>query len=139
MWSPELELQRTVEMEGCLSNDRSAQKRHIKMWVTDAISLPNVHKMAISTTKREIFFYDLSTPTYSVQYHLCGELLFCFCLFLLVSNFCTKTLKIFYFGVYVCITVCWHLPLFECLFCRLLFFTSVVDLVGRFVCIRLNC
>lgn len=76
MWSTELDLQRTIEMEGCSSDDRSSKKRHVKMWITDAVSLPNVHKMAVSTTKRDIYFYDMSTPAYSPQFHLCGTLLF---------------------------------------------------------------
>ena len=44
------------------------------MWVTDAVAMPNVHKMALSTTNRDIYFYDMSTPIYTTsQFHLCGE------------------------------------------------------------------
>ena len=43
------------------------------MWVTDAVAMPNVHKMALSTTNRDIYFYDMSTPIYTSQFHLCGE------------------------------------------------------------------
>ena len=54
--------------------ERTSNKRHIKMWVTDAVAMPNVHKMALSTTNRDIHFYDMSTPIYTPQFHLCGEL-----------------------------------------------------------------
>lgn len=53
--------------------ERTTNKRHIKMWVTDAVAMPNVHKMALSTTNRDIYFYDMSTPIYTSQFHLCGE------------------------------------------------------------------
>lgn len=73
VWSTELELQRKIEMEHSNSDtERTSNKRHIKMWVTDAIAMPNVHKMALSTTNRDIYFYDMSTPIYTSQFHLCA-------------------------------------------------------------------
>ena len=63
-------------MEGCNSKERSSNKRHVRMWITDAVTLPNVHKMAVSTTNRDIYFYDMSIPVYTPQFHLCGESLF---------------------------------------------------------------
>ena len=56
--------------------ERSSNKRHIKMWVTDAVAMPNVHKMALSTTNRDLYFYDMSTPIYTPLFHLCGECCF---------------------------------------------------------------
>ena len=56
-------------------SEKKSNKRYIKMWVTDAVAMPNVHKMALSTTNRDIYFYDMSTPTYMPQFHLCGEFL----------------------------------------------------------------
>lgn len=58
--------------------ERNSNKRHIKMWVTDAVGMRNVHKMALSTTNRDIYFYDMSTPIYTPQFHLCGECCFCY-------------------------------------------------------------
>ena len=54
-------------------SERTSNKRYIKMWVTDAVTLPNVHKMAIATTNRDIYFYDMSTPIYTPLFHLCGK------------------------------------------------------------------
>lgn len=73
VWSTELELQRKIEMEHSNSNaERTSSKRHIKMWVTDAVAMPNVHKMALATTNRDVYFYDMSTPIYTPQFHLCA-------------------------------------------------------------------
>ena len=73
VWSTELELQRAIEMENNSESERTSSKRHVKMWITDAVTMPNVHKMAISSTNRDIYFYDMSTPKYTPQFHLCGE------------------------------------------------------------------
>ena len=79
VWSTELELQRKIEMEHSTSDvERSSNKRHIKMWVTDAVAMANVHKMALSTTNRDIYFYDMSTPIYTPQFHLCGGSFICY-------------------------------------------------------------
>lgn len=70
--------------------DRTSSKRHIKMWVTDAVAMSNVHKMALATTNRDVYFYDMSTPIYTPQFRLCGKLyshcgvLFIICSFVLV-------------------------------------------------------
>lgn len=73
MWSTELELQRKIEMEQSNSEaDRTSSKRHIKMWVTDAVAMSNVHKMALATTNRDVYFYDMSTPIYTPQFRLCA-------------------------------------------------------------------
>lgn len=80
VWSTELDLQRKIEMEHNNSDaERTSNKRHIKMWVTDAVAMPNVHKMALSTTNRDIHFYDMSTPIYIPQFHLCalGNVVLC--------------------------------------------------------------
>lgn len=80
VWSTELELQRKIEMEHSNSDSEgTSNKRHVKMWVTDAIAMPNVHKMALSTTNRDIYFYDMSTPIYTPQFRLCalGNVVLC--------------------------------------------------------------
>ena len=40
--------------------------------------MENVNKLVITTTSREMFFYDMSTKTYSVQFLLFGEFKFKF-------------------------------------------------------------
>ncbi|XP_031555888.1 WD repeat-containing protein on Y chromosome-like [Actinia tenebrosa] len=72
VWSTELELQRIIEMEGRSPQDKASNKRHIKMWVTDAVTMNNVHKLVVATTNMDLHFYDMSTPIYTPQYHLCA-------------------------------------------------------------------
>ncbi|XP_042270251.1 WD repeat-containing protein 49-like [Thunnus maccoyii] len=43
------------------------------LWVTDVVLLPNVHKVAVSFTSKEVCFYDiLSKPDFSCKYKLQG-------------------------------------------------------------------
>uniref|UniRef100_A0A3P8UQV2 WD repeat domain 49 n=1 Tax=Cynoglossus semilaevis TaxID=244447 RepID=A0A3P8UQV2_CYNSE len=43
------------------------------LWATDAVLLPNVHKMAVSFTSKEVCFYDtLSEKVFSCRYKLQG-------------------------------------------------------------------
>ncbi|XP_052262965.1 WD repeat-containing protein on Y chromosome-like isoform X3 [Dreissena polymorpha] len=48
----------------------TSQKRRFKMWVTDAIYMPNCHKIAIASTSRDIRFFDTSTAQYFEEWHL---------------------------------------------------------------------
>ncbi|KAK3593630.1 hypothetical protein CHS0354_025521 [Potamilus streckersoni] len=50
--------------------DQSGQKRRFKMWVTDAIYMPNCNKIAIASTSRDIRFFDVSTSHYFEEFHL---------------------------------------------------------------------
>lgn len=50
----------------------STSKQHMKMWVTDAVVMENVHKMAVCTTNMDVYFYDMSTPVYTPQFRLRG-------------------------------------------------------------------
>ncbi|XP_020912310.1 WD repeat-containing protein on Y chromosome isoform X2 [Exaiptasia diaphana] len=72
VWSTELELQRSIEIEERSAQDKASNKRHIKMWVTDAVTMNNVHKLVVATTNMDLHFYDMSTPIYTPQYHLCA-------------------------------------------------------------------
>jgi WD40 repeat protein len=53
--------------------------RHVREWVTDAVYLPNCHRIAIASTGRDIRFFDTTTST---QY--CEE----FCLYALPNVPC---------------------------------------------------
>lgn len=45
---------------------------HYQMWVTDAIYLPNCHKVVISSTRRDLRFYDFAGNQMIEDYHLYG-------------------------------------------------------------------
>ncbi|XP_063816844.1 WD repeat-containing protein on Y chromosome-like [Pseudophryne corroboree] len=47
-------------------------KRRFKSWATDAVYLPNVHKIAVATTSRDIHFFDVFTMNIFEEYHLCA-------------------------------------------------------------------
>ncbi|KAK3091715.1 hypothetical protein FSP39_022107 [Pinctada imbricata] len=51
-------------------SDQTGQKRRFKMWVTDAIFLPNCNKLVIGSTSRDIRFYDCSTANYFEEFQL---------------------------------------------------------------------
>lgn len=59
------------------SEEDTSQKRRFKMWVTDAIYMPNCHKIAIASTSRDIRFFDTSTSQYFEEYHLFGNSILC--------------------------------------------------------------
>ncbi|XP_064645218.1 WD repeat-containing protein 49-like isoform X2 [Lineus longissimus] len=66
MWGQNLKLQRSLKTgtESCKARD---------LWVTDFIPLPNINKIALSFTSKEIAFYDLSTKLeFNCQYKVQG-------------------------------------------------------------------
>ncbi|XP_074661966.1 cilia- and flagella-associated protein 337-like isoform X2 [Tubulanus polymorphus] len=62
MWSQNLKIQRVIKTgsEACRARD---------LWVTDFVILPNINKIALSFTSKEIAFYDLSSKLdFNCQY-----------------------------------------------------------------------
>ena len=49
------------------------QKRRVKMWVNDAVYLPNCRKLAVVTTGRDIHFYETTSGQYNKEVLLYGE------------------------------------------------------------------
>ncbi|MEE6506938.1 hypothetical protein FKM82_007907 [Ascaphus truei] len=52
------------------SRDLQVGKRRFKSWTTDAVYMPNVHKIAMATTSRDIHFFDVSTMNIFEEFHL---------------------------------------------------------------------
>lgn len=44
----------------------------LQMWVTDAIYMPNCHKLAIASTRRDLRFYDVAGNQIIEDYHIYG-------------------------------------------------------------------
>ena len=86
MWYPSMQYERYYVISDD-NEDTSGQKRRFKMWVTDAIYMPNCQKIAISSTSRDIRFFDTSTSQYFEEYHLFGKYLLKFCVSVLLSIF----------------------------------------------------
>ena len=72
VWTTSLELIRSIEIGHAVEDEGVGARRRTKLWVTDAICMPNVHKLAIASTNRDVSFFDMSTPTYKALFHLCG-------------------------------------------------------------------
>ncbi|XP_056673227.1 WD repeat-containing protein on Y chromosome-like isoform X5 [Monodelphis domestica] len=68
-WDNNLQLQKTYEM---LSDAVEAPmgKKKIKVWTTDAVYMPNVHKIAVATTSRKIYFFEVSLGPIFEDFHL---------------------------------------------------------------------
>nr|XP_032829660.1 WD repeat-containing protein on Y chromosome-like [Petromyzon marinus] len=67
VWDRHLRLQRSFQEE---VEDPRGGKRRFRTWSTDAVVLPDVHKIAVSTTSRDIRFYDISTPNFTQEFQL---------------------------------------------------------------------
>ncbi|KAL4240997.1 hypothetical protein ACF0H5_001776 [Mactra antiquata] len=68
VWYPSMQYDKYYVISD--DEEDSSQKRRFKMWVTDAIYMPNCHKIAIASTSRDIRFFDTSTAQYFEEYHL---------------------------------------------------------------------
>ncbi|XP_078586384.1 cilia- and flagella-associated protein 337-like [Branchiostoma floridae x Branchiostoma japonicum] len=66
LWSPQCKLQKSVTISVDSVKDKD-------LWVSDYVLLPNINKIALSLTSKEILFYDLSTKLdFSCQYKVEG-------------------------------------------------------------------
>ncbi|XP_076155259.1 cilia- and flagella-associated protein 337 [Alosa pseudoharengus] len=71
VWNRHLHLMRSLELIGDPAEGEHLRGK-FKGWTTDAIFLPNVHKMAVATLGRELRFFDISTSNYTEEFHLFG-------------------------------------------------------------------
>jgi len=65
-WGLDLQIQRTVNLTESHGN-KSKQ-----IWVTDVVVLANVKKVAISSTERDVSFYDCSANNFEKQFVIAG-------------------------------------------------------------------
>jgi len=71
VWYPSMQYDKYYVISD--EEEDTSQKRRFKMWVTDAIYMPNCHKIAIASTSRDIRFFDTSTAQYFEEWHLFGK------------------------------------------------------------------
>ncbi|XP_043942680.1 WD repeat-containing protein on Y chromosome-like [Protopterus annectens] len=69
VWDSSLHIQRMYELSS-ESSDTYTGKKIFKSWATDAVYMPDVHKIAVTTTSRDIHFFDVSTTNYFEEFHL---------------------------------------------------------------------
>ncbi|KAH9494635.1 hypothetical protein Btru_019804 [Bulinus truncatus] len=60
VWQPNMAMEKHYTISD-LEDEQGSQKRRFKMWVTDAVYMPNCQKIAIASTSRDIRFYDVSS------------------------------------------------------------------------------
>uniref|UniRef100_A0A7N4Q0X6 EF-hand domain-containing protein n=1 Tax=Sarcophilus harrisii TaxID=9305 RepID=A0A7N4Q0X6_SARHA len=68
-WDNNLQLQKTYEMSAD-AVEASTVKKKIKIWTTDAVYMPNIHKIAVATTGRKIYFFEVSLGPIFEDFHL---------------------------------------------------------------------
>ena len=66
-WGPDLHIQRTINLV-----ELNGGKGGKQIWVTDVVCLPNVKKVAVATTERDITFYDCSANAFEKQFVVNG-------------------------------------------------------------------
>ena len=68
-WNMELNLQRTVQLN---DGHYNTLKGNRSVWVTDCVVLANVKKIAVSTTERDIAFYDCAANNFEKHFVVSG-------------------------------------------------------------------
>jgi len=75
-----------------VSEDQQATtRRRFHTWVTDVVYMRNTQKVVLTTSSREIYFYDVSTPVYTIE----------FCLYGMLQDILTATLSCYVGAVFV--------------------------------------
>ncbi|KAJ8246405.1 hypothetical protein GJAV_G00267380 [Gymnothorax javanicus] len=71
IWNRNLHALKSLEITGEPGDEGVARSRH-RQRTTDAVYLPNVHKVAVATTSRDIHFFDVSTGNVFEEFVLFG-------------------------------------------------------------------
>jgi len=70
VWSNDLKLLKSYNLANDAAGDQQVAKRRFHTWVTDAVYMRNTQNICLLTSSREIYFYDVSTSIYSIEYCL---------------------------------------------------------------------
>lgn len=71
MWSKNFNLIKAFQIEmqtNCHSNQIMGRKNKNTMWIKDVVLLPEIHKICIATTKRDLRFFLLSTENLTEEF-----------------------------------------------------------------------
>ncbi|KAM6951056.1 cilia- and flagella-associated protein 337 [Aplochiton taeniatus] len=71
VWNRRLHVLTSLGLSGDPAEE-GANPRRFRGWTTDAVCMPNAHKVAVATSGRDIHFIDVSTPTCVESVHLFG-------------------------------------------------------------------
>uniref|UniRef100_F7BBY8 EF-hand domain-containing protein n=1 Tax=Ciona intestinalis TaxID=7719 RepID=F7BBY8_CIOIN len=71
VWDFELKLLKTFSLAAdAVEDNQTSSRRRFHTWVTDAIYMRNTQNIALTTSSREIYFYDISTSNYTIEFCL---------------------------------------------------------------------
>lgn len=56
-----------------IDRNQLARLKRTNLWITDVAVLSSCNVLVISTTSRELNFYDVSSNVYKCLYRLCGK------------------------------------------------------------------
>jgi hypothetical protein len=80
LWTPNLHLEKTYSAadeldDGTSSNGSGSgqNRRRTGMWITDAIYMPDVHKLVLASTSRDLRFFTISNETFLEEFILFGK------------------------------------------------------------------
>lgn len=68
---------KTYKLSANFTADEAGARRRCHTWVTDGVYMRNSQKFALTTTSREIYFYDTSTNPYYAEFCLFGKTIHC--------------------------------------------------------------
>ncbi|XP_034148130.1 WD repeat-containing protein on Y chromosome isoform X2 [Esox lucius] len=71
VWDSQLHIHKTLELSGDPAEE-GVNRRKFKGWATDAVYLPNIHKVVVATSSRDLHFVDVSTACCFEDVHLYG-------------------------------------------------------------------
>ncbi|XP_076809582.1 cilia- and flagella-associated protein 337-like isoform X1 [Clavelina lepadiformis] len=71
VWDLDLRLLKTYNLSVDVAEDQQqATRKRFHTWVTDAVYMRNTQNVALTTSNREIYFYDISTSVYTIEFCL---------------------------------------------------------------------
>ena len=81
LWTTNLNLERTYSAadefdDGSSSNvgGTGPNRRRAGMWITDAIFMPDAHKLVLASTSRDLRFFTISSETFLEDFILFGKM-----------------------------------------------------------------
>ncbi|CAF1529734.1 unnamed protein product [Adineta ricciae] len=79
LWTTNLNLEKTYsaaeEMDGTATTNIAGSgqsRRRAGMWITDAVYMPDAHKLVLASTSRDLRFFTISTEIFLEEYALFG-------------------------------------------------------------------
>lgn len=80
LWTPNLNLEKIYSAADELDDGGSSNvggsgqnRRRAGMWITDAIYMPDVHKLVLASTSRDLRFFTISSETFLEEFVLFGK------------------------------------------------------------------